>query len=166
MYLLIIIIIVIAILCLEKIIENKQNTEITADNGLNYIKNDYLLTKTELNFYRELIKITNELNLVIFPKIRLADIFKHNELKDFNKIKSKHIDFLLCDKSNCKIRLAIELDDYSHNTNKALKNDNFKNEIFKQTNLPLIRIKVNNIYNIEELKEKIDSMSIVGVENL
>lgn len=155
MYLLIIIILVISILYLEKIIESKQNTEIIKNNSLSYIKNDYLLTKTELNFYRELVKITNELNLIVFPKIRLADIFKYNELKDFNKIKSKHIDFLLCDKSNCKIRLAIELDDYSHNTNKALKNDNFKNEIFKQTNLPLIRIKVNSKYNIEEIKEKI-----------
>ena len=155
MYLLIIIIIVIAILYLEKIIENKQNTEAITNNSLNYIKNDYLLTRTELIFYRELIKIANELNLIIFPKIRLADIFKHNELKDFNKIKSKHIDFLLCDKSNCKIRLAIELDDYTHNKKQAIANDNFKNEIFKQTNLPLIRIKVNNKYNFEELKEKI-----------
>ena len=155
MYLLIIIILVIAILCLEKIIENKQNIELTTNNSLSYKKNDYLLTRTELNFYKELVKITNELNLIVFPKIRLADIFKHNELKDFNKIKSKHIDFLLCDKSNCKIRLAIELDDYSHNTNKALKNDNFKNEIFKQTNLPLVRIKVDDKYNIEELKNKI-----------
>ena len=62
---------------------------------------------------------------------------------------------LLCDKSNCKIRIGIELDDYSHNNNNALKNDNFKNEIFKQTDLPLIRIKVNNTYNLEKLKQKI-----------
>ena len=155
MYLLIIIILVIGIIYLEKIIDKKQSENIVTNNNLNYKKSDYLFTKTELKFYRELIKITDELNLVIFPKIRLADIFKYNEYKDFNKIKSKHIDFLLCDKSNCKIRLAIELDDYSHNSNKSVKNDNFKNEIFKQTNLPLIRLKVNNTYNLEEIKTKI-----------
>ena len=154
MYLLIIIILV-GILYLEKILDQKQSVNQVENNVLNYKKSDYLFTKTELKFYRELIKVTDELNLVIFPKIRLADIFKHNEYKDFNKIKSKHIDFLLCDKSNCRIRLAIELDDYSHNNSKALKNDNFKNEIFKKTNLPLIRIKVNNTYNLEEIKAKI-----------
>ena len=155
MYLIIIIILILGVLYLEKIIDKKQNENIIENNKLNYMKKDYIFTPTELKFYRELIKVTEELNLVIFPKIRLADIFKHNEYKDFNKIKSKHIDFLLCDKSNCKIRLAIELDDYSHNTNKTIKSDNFKNEIFRQTNLPLIRIKVSNMYNLEELKEKI-----------
>ena len=155
MNLIVIILIVLGILYLEKIVDKKQSENIIENNKLKYIKKDYIFTPTELKFYRELLKITDELSLVIFPKIRLADIFKHNEYKDFNKVKSKHIDFLLCDKSNCKIRLAIELDDYSHYNNRALKNDNFKNEIFKQTNLPLIRIKVNNTYNLEELKQKI-----------
>lgn len=155
MYLLIIIILVIGIIYLEKFIDNKNSENNITESKLNYKKSDYLFTKTELKFYRELIKISDELNLVIFPKIRLADIFKHENIKEFNKIKSKHIDFLLCDKSNCRIRLAIELDDYTHNKQKAIKNDNFKNEIFKQTNLPLIRVKVSNTYNIEEITQKI-----------
>ena len=155
MYLVIIIILVIGIVFLEKIVDNKESQNTITSNQLNYKKKNYVLTQTELKFYRELLKITEELNLVIFPKIRLADIFEHNEIKEFNKIKSKHIDFLLCDKSNCRIRLAIELDDYMHNKEKVIKNDSFKNEIFKQTNLPLIRIKVNNFYNIEEITQKI-----------
>lgn len=149
-----ILIFVIIVLILDIII-NEKNKNIVKNEAIKYKKREYILTPTELKFYKELIKITDELNLVIFPKIRLADIFKHGEIKEFNKIKSKHIDFLLCDKSNCRIRLAIELDDYMHNNSRAFKNDNFKNEIFKQTDLPLIRIKVNNIYNLEEIKQKI-----------
>lgn len=155
MYLLIIIILVLGILYLEKMVDKKNSENNITENILNYKKRDYIFTQTELKFYRELMKIANELDLVIFPKIRLADIFKHEEIKEFNKIKSKHIDFLLCDKSNCRIRLAIELDDYMHQKEKAIKNDSFKNEIFEQTNLPLIRIKVNNTYNLEEIKTKI-----------
>ena len=153
MYLVIIIILVIGILLVESVISNKENQE--NQNITGYEKNSYLLTKTELKFYRELINVTNELDLVVFPKIRLADIFKNQSYKEFNKIKSKHIDFLLCEKTNCKIKLAIELDDYTHNKERVIKNDIFKNEIFKQTNLPLIRIMVNNEYNMEELKQKI-----------
>lgn len=155
MYLLIIILLIIGIMILEKIVDKRQGENIVTKNTLNYKKCDYLFTKTELKFYRELKQITEEMNLVIFPKIRLADIFKHQNYKEFNKIKSKHVDFLLCDKSNCKIRLAIELDDYTHENMKSLKNDNFKNEIFRQTSLPLIRIKVSNEYKIKELKQKI-----------
>ena len=71
MYLLIIIILVIGIIYLEKIIDKKQSENIVTNNNLNYKKSDYLFTKTELKFYRELIKITDELNLVTFPKIDL-----------------------------------------------------------------------------------------------
>lgn len=151
----IILILVILILLLEKFIDKQQEISPTIPTELNYKKKNYIYTVTELKFYRELIKITDELNLVVFPKIRLADIFEHTDIKEFNKIKSKHVDFLLCDKSNCKIRLAIELDDYTHNQGKSIKNDNFKNEIFKQAGLGLIRIKVSNSYNLEYIKEKI-----------
>ena len=34
----------------------------------------------------------------------------------FNKISSKSMDFVLVDKSDCRIKLCIELDDSSHTT--------------------------------------------------
>lgn len=49
---------------------------------------------------------------------------------------------------------CIELDDYTHNRENVKKLDNFKNELFKQVNIPLYRVKVSNIYNLEEIREK------------
>jgi len=134
--------------------ENTINVNNINDYTNSYRKNNYVLTVTELKFYRELIKVTEKLNLVIFPKIRMADILTITDKtithSAFNKIKAKHIDFVLCDKSNCKVRAYVELDDYTHN--KQYKNDSFKNKVLGKY---LIRVKVYNTYNLEWLEQKI-----------
>lgn len=66
--------------------------------------------------------------------MRVADIVSIKKgTKDwqkwFNKIRSKHVDFLLCD-YDMNIVLMIELDDRSHESERAKKNDALKNAIF------------------------------------
>ena len=70
----------------------------------------------------------------------------------FNKIKSKHIDFIITDqKSN--IKYLIELDWYSHYKDyQTIKNDRFKEEIFKDLWLKLIRFKNKSFYNFDSLE--------------
>lgn len=107
-----------------------------------------------LKFYRELKKITDKNNWAIFPQVNLERIIqvKDNNFADRNRIKSRSIDYTIVNNENCKIICCIELDDYTHNTNKAKIIDNFKDEIFKQCNLPLHRIKVSNFYDINEIE--------------
>lgn len=109
-------------------------------------KQKYLLTKTEYKFYKTLKTICDKQQIIICPKVRLEDfvevISKDNKQKYRGYIKSRHIDFLLCD-TNLYIKVAIELDDKTHNTNKAQKTDELKNNIFKTINIPLYRIKVS-----------------------
>ena len=52
----------------------------------------------------------------------------------------------------CKIICCIELDDKSHNTEKSKITDNFKNELFKNVGIPLIRFKVKDNYT-KDLKD-------------
>lgn len=121
----------------------------------NYQSNGYLMTKTELLFYRELKKITEKLNLNIFPQVQLERIInvKDNNIADRNKIKSRSVDYCIVNNDNCKIVCCIELDDYTHNREKVKIIDNFKNELFKNVNIPLHRIKVNNYYNLEKIEQ-------------
>ena len=149
---LIIIIILLGInIILNKFNKNNENENINI--GL-YEKKEYLMTKNELKFYKQLKKITDKLNLTIFVQVSLYQIIKNKEYKDFNKIKSKSIDFVITE-NNGKIKLCIELDDSSHNKNNRIKRDNFINEIFKQTNINLLRIPVQEFYNLETLENKI-----------
>jgi len=108
----------------------------------NGVLNKKLLTDNEYTFYNKLKNITDKYELTIFSKVRLADIIKTYNYSDFNKIKSKHIDFVICDKYSNFIKF-IELDDSTHNRFKNKENDYKKNEIFKNINIDIIRIKVN-----------------------
>ncbi len=137
------------ILHLDKIKEMPETTEINYNNY--YEKKEYLLTKNELYFYKTLKQATDELNLNLFVQVSLYAIIKNKNYKDFNKIKSKSIDFVITEK-NCKIKLCIELDDTTHKETKRIERDEFLSKLFKDLNIKLIRIKVNNYYSIEQLK--------------
>lgn len=103
-------------------------------------KNKYLLTKNELSFFYKLKSITDKYNLYIFPKVRMADIINTKNFNDFNKIKSKHIDFTICNKY-CSPILFIELDDNSHHNYIHKENDIKKDYIMENAKANLIRIK-------------------------
>ncbi len=132
----------------------KENKKEENNNLSKYTTNNYLMTQTELQFYRELKKVTDKLELSIFPQVNLERIVNvvDNNITDRNRIKSRSIDYTIVNNKNCKIICCIELDDYTHNRKKVIKNDNFKNELFKKVNIPLHRIKVNNYYNLEEIE--------------
>lgn len=159
MYIIIIIILVIVITMLEKKINNVNTEQEKVDNLVNnysekYEKVDYLLTRNELKFYRILKQVTNKLGYSLFCQVALYEILKSKDYKDFNKIKSKSIDFVIT-QENCKILLCIELDDASHEKTKRIERDNFVNKLFKDLDIKLLRIPVQNFYNMEELENKI-----------
>ena len=153
-------IIIAIILIAVSVILNENTNKVTEDKKIdysNYETNNYVMTQTELKFYRELKKVTDELDLNIFPQVNLERIInvKNNNKPDRNRIKSRSIDFTIVNNKNCRIVCCIELDDYTHNRENVKKLDNFKDELFKQVNIPLYRIKVNSTYNLEEIKEKL-----------
>ena len=130
---------------------NKINSNIDLSK---YSTNKYIMTQTELKFYRELKKATDILNMTIFCQVNMERLInvKDKNYSDRNRIKSRSIDFVIVNNNNCKVICCIELDDYTHNYNKVKETDNFKNQLFKQVEIPLHRINVANYYNIENLK--------------
>lgn len=122
----------------------------------------YLLTKTEYNFYKILYEYAVENDLLICPKVRMEDFLRVTDRKNYAKyrgyIKSRHIDFLLCD-SSLHLLCGLELDDSSHNNPDAQATDNFKDNVFKAIHLPLFRIKTTSNYEdeVERIMKKIIS---------
>lgn len=116
-----------------------------------------LLTKTEYKFYMILKKKCDDKNLLICPKVRMEDFLTVTDRQNYYKyrgyIKSRHIDFLICN-SKLYLLAGLELDDYSHQQEKARKIDEFKDNVFQTINLPLYRIKVAD----EEYEKQIDHM--------
>lgn len=157
-----VLIFIIIILIVEKIINKKDNTvniktediKNKQDYSLLYSKKEYLLTQQELKFYKLLKMIIDKNNLNLFSQVALYQIVRNKEIKDFNKIKSKTIDFIITD-INCKIKICIELDDITHLKENRQERDEFIDELFKQLDIKLIRIPVQNYYNMNDIEQKI-----------
>lgn len=149
-------IILIILLIIFKIIQsfldkNEDKKEIVSYDFNGKIK-DSPLKKAEKEFYKELKNSINLEKYEIFPKLRLADIFTTENISDFNKIKSKTIDFTICDK-DLNFVLFIELDNNNYGKNKTT--DVKKDAIFKNSNIEILRIKPSEIdNNLKELKGK------------
>lgn len=105
-----------------------------------------LLTKTEYVFYNILKRKCDENNLLICPKVRMEDFInvtdKKNIFKYRNYIKSRHIDFMICD-NKLRLLAGLELDDSSHQNKDAADIDEFKNKVFKAIQIPLFRVKIS-----------------------
>ncbi len=136
---------------LKNQLSNKQTTQIQQTAKQEFISpytiNNFLLTSHEADFYKDLKPIADKYNLIILCKMRMADILTVKpHIKNqqfyywFQKISQKHIDFVLCNKSFIPA-VFIEIDDYTHNRADRQESDNFKNNVFKDTHLKLLRFR-------------------------
>ena len=128
--------------------QTHQAYQNTTENILIYpYKKKSLLTQTENHFYQTLKEECDERNLLICPKVRMEDYIEvtteTEKLKYRGYIKSRHIDFIICD-NQLNVIAGLELDDYSHNRADRQKVDELKDNIFKRINIPLIRVNVTS----------------------
>lgn len=128
------------------------------DEAYPYISCGSILTPTELAFFKALVPVING-QWHIFTKVRMEDIInvksgveKKAAYGYRSRIKSRHVDFVLCDKETLEILMCIELDDSSHQTAKAKEADQFKNKAFKDADLTLIRIPARRSYSDDYLR--------------
>lgn len=85
-----------------------------------------------------------------YPALIKIPLSRKNGFQSYwNRIQARRLDFLLCDREDLTPRLAIELDGSSHNSKKAKKTDEFKDKLFKEIGLPLLRVEVREEYNRE-----------------
>lgn len=125
-------------------------------NIYSYRKQKYLLSKTELNFYKFLLQSLPS-NITVMCKVRLADLISPNVsskeyIYAFNKIKSKHIDFVLIDNQTSEILYAIELNGGSHLLNKRILRDKFLKNLLKEVDIPFLIVPVEIKYSLEDIK--------------
>lgn len=144
-----------------EVIEEKDEEEFIntqeSNNKFPYVLSDSVMSNKELKFFNALEPIARESNLKIIAKMRLADIVKvpkntYDYIRWFNYIKAKHVDFILCD-SEMKVKLVIEVDDYTHQYDNRKKRDEFVDKIFNQLNIPILHIYK---WTDEELKQQIE----------
>ena len=124
-------------------------------------KKDYLLTKAERSFYEVLCQAVDS-GLAVFAKIRLLDLLwlpkgVENAQSHRNRVQSKHVDFVLCDRAALKPVLVIELDDASHERESRQARDSFVDDVLAAAGLPVLRVRARQGYVTSEIRRQIDS---------
>jgi hypothetical protein len=126
---------------------------------LPYVRKDFLLTRAERAFF-DVLRIAVDGRMLIFAKVRLADLVflpKGTEKRQihFNRVQSKHVDFVLCDPKSVRPLLAIELDDSSHDRADRVARDEFVDDVMAAAGLPMLHVKARAAYNAADLRNEI-----------
>ncbi|XAL98445.1 DUF2726 domain-containing protein [Phycisphaeraceae bacterium D3-23] len=126
-----------------------------------FAKKDWLLSKAEFSFFRVLQQACGE-RWVVCPKVGMGDLLsirkgteKYQSWR--NRINRKHIDFVLCDAETMKIVAAVELDDASHQGQKAQERDAVKDKACADAGLVLLRFPARRAYNIDEVRIQLET---------
>src|SRR5690606_12101418 len=99
----------------------------------------YFFSRTEQALYLELRKQLRD-TYAIFSKVRIPDFIdvdvdkyrdKSRWQSHWNRIKAKHVDFLLCDPVSLKPLIAIEVNGKSHDTEKMVARDEFVRKMYE-----------------------------------
>jgi len=163
-------IIAIVIFVIFKTKIKRLSQSIGEQSEFSYRKLDVLFTPAERSFLGVLNQAIYE-DTIVFGKVRVADILAPKKgttrsiwQKAFNKISSKHFDFVLCNKADLSVLCAIELDDRSHNQSKQKKRDAFVEGACKSANFPLIRFVAKATYTVNDIQKAL-SQDLPNLQN-
>ena len=131
-----------------------------------YRRKDYFFSKAEASFFGVLNLAVGD-EFFIFAKVRLADLLfvpprTAGWQGAFNRIQSKHVDFLLCQKNGVRPCLVIELNDGTHEEPDRRDRDAFLVKALSGAGLSLLQVKAANSYNVNLLKSQIEGTIRAG----
>jgi very-short-patch-repair endonuclease len=145
----------------ERISQNNDKFESEDDKWkkYQYRRKNFFMTRAEHECFDALFKaIGNE--YFIFAQVHLPTLVDHkisgqNWKIALSHINRKSVDFVLCDKNYISPKLAIELDDKSHERPDRQERDREVESILKNAGITLLRLENHGQFNPDELVRKI-----------
>lgn len=138
--------------------KGQAKAEPKRDEKLPYVRCPGLLTPNEHAFFKVLLPMV-EGQYHVFAKVRIEDIIQvpteveyRERQKLRGRIKSRHIDFVICDRTTLEVLTCIELDDKSHRRAKSKEADEYNDRAMRDAGVPLIRVPARMGYSEEYLK--------------
>ncbi len=119
----------------------------------------FFLTRAEHDCYDALVAAVGS-GYYIFPQVHLPAIVDNkivgqNWNAAFRHINGKSVDFVLCDKAYISPKLAIELDDKTHERPERKERDIEVERVLSEAGLPLLRIENRGHFNPSDLAQRI-----------
>jgi very-short-patch-repair endonuclease len=154
----IVIVLVIALAILKAIVERGEERE---KPKYRYTRKQFFLTRAEHECYDALIAAVGD-KYHIFAQVHLPTILD-NKVKGQDwraaiaHINRKSVDFVLCDKAYISPKLAIELDDKSHERPDRQERDREVERILADAGVPLLRIENKGRFDPADLAQRINA---------
>ena len=137
-----------------------------AQVALPYQKEPVLFTPAERSFLAVLEQATGE-QFCVFGKVRLADVIKVKSglsgsarQQAFNRIQSKHLDFVVCDPNDLSVQFVVELDDSSHQQSHRQARDEFLDKALAAAGVPVYHFPVKRMYSVQDIRGAIFEQSV------
>lgn len=152
----IIIVVVIGLAVLKALFEGGSEKE---KAKYQYKRRNFFLTRAEHECYDALVSAVGA-EYFIFAQVHLPTLVD-NKVKGqnwrgaFRHISEKSVDFVLCDKAYISAKLAIELDDKTHERPERQERDREVERILQDAGVPLLRLENRGSFNPSELAEQI-----------
>lgn len=161
--LIIFVVIVVVAVVIAKALRGKSISESlsksTKVNEYKYIQKKFFMSRAEHECFDAILKaVGNQYH--VFPQVHLS-LIVDNEVKSqnwkgaFKHINQKSVDFVLCDKDFISPKLAIELDDKTHERKDRIIRDKEVERILEEAGLPLLRLENHGHFDPIELSQKI-----------
>lgn len=112
-------------------------------------------SRSELAFFGTLTTVLEHTPYTVFPNMRLNDIFaigRDDKRSTYNRLRDKHVDFLIVTRDGYHPRLAIELDGASHEREVQQARDQVKDLVFRSAGLTLLRLDARQPHSTASLQ--------------
>lgn len=124
---------------------------------LPYSRQKYFFSAAERSFYEVLWRITPD--HTVFAKVRLADLVyvskgATSSQSHFNRIRSKHVDFVICDRDLAPL-VVVELDDSSHDRADRKSRDLFVDAVLAAASLPIVHVPAQRGYALDAIRQSL-----------
>ena len=127
-----------------------------------YEREQALFTPAERSFLGVLDQAVGQ-QFRIMGKVRLADIVKvkagldnTSRQRAFNRIQSKHVDFVACDPGDLSVQFVVELDDKSHARPDRRDRDALIDQVLQAAGIPIIHFPVRKAYSVQEVQDTLE----------
>ena len=154
----ILIIVVIALAALVAFFR-KDNGRPIGPKDYQYKRKPFFLSRAEHECHDALVQAVGK-DYLIFAQVHLPTIVDHkvtgqNWRGAFSHINGKSVDFVLCDRAYIAPKLAIELDDQTHERSDRQDRDHEVERILKVAGVPLLRLGNHGRFDPNDLAVKI-----------
>ncbi len=127
-----------------------------------YKQKRFFMSRAEHECYNALVVAVGD-KYHVFPQVHLSSIIDNKVIgQNWNAasrhISQKSVDFVLCDMAYISPKLAIELDDRTHNRHGRIERDLEVERVLQDAGLPLLRLENHGSFNPSEILEKINTL--------